>query len=166
MAIEIFQIDWFAPVRFDKALTQTVAQQGGIYIMYVGKILQYVGKSQDFYKRFGTHRNSASHLMTDAQIKKCFIGFGLISYYDKTRMSQNISSEQLKDVESYLINELKPKGNDTSTKKGYKGQPIVIFNAGKRVSLDKAMSNCPDLIKIMKSNLATRAKPKPSSSWF
>jgi hypothetical protein len=170
MAIEVFQVEWTKLLRFDRALTQSVAQEGGIYAMYVETPriyqLHYIGKSKDFYKRSGTHRNSASHLMTEAQQKKCFISFGLISCFEKSRMSHDITPEQLRDIESFFINEFKPHGNDQSTKKGYKGHPIIVFNTGKRGFMGETLSNCPDLIKLLKANLTTRTRSSVSSYLF
>ncbi len=114
--------------------------------------IQYVGKSKDFFKRSGTHRNAASHMMTDAQLKKCFIAFGLVSCFEKSRMSHDITADQLLALETFLINDAKPIGNDEATKKGYKGNPIIVFNTGNRGFFQKVMSNCPDLVKFMKAS--------------
>ncbi len=169
MAIEIFYIDWTKLQTFDKALNQAASQEGGVYAMYrlTGRNyrLQYIGKSKDFSKRFGTHRNSASHMMNDNEMKKCFISFGLVFCFDKSRMSQDISPEQLRDIESFLINIKTPIGNDQGTKKGYKGNPIIALNSGNRGCFDKAMSNCPDLIKLLKGTFAKKVSSSASSGW-
>jgi len=52
MAIEVFQIEWTKPQPLDKALTQSAAQEGGIYAIGLinanGTKLQYVGKLKSF----------------------------------------------------------------------------------------------------------------------
>ena len=158
MAIEVFQIEWTKPQPLDKALTQSAAQEGGIYaigqINANGTKLQYVGKTKEFYGRSSTHMNYASHLNTKTQLKKYFIAFGLISCFDKSRMSHDITPEQLKDVESFFINFYKPEGNSPATKKGYRGHPIIVFNTGKKVFKLKTLTNCPDLVKLLKISLA------------
>jgi hypothetical protein len=159
MAIEVFKVEWTKVFPFDKALTQSASQEGGIYIMYKkGRsdiaTLFYIGMSKDFQKRFGTHRNAASHMMTDADLKKCFVNFGIVTSFETSHLSHSFTTEQLHDLESYLINEVKPIGNSDSTKKGYKGLPIVVFNTGtKSRHLNKVMSSCSDLVKLLKAGL-------------
>jgi hypothetical protein len=155
MAVEIFVIDWTKLYPFKDALTEAVSQEGGVYMVYKktdkgGYDLQYVGKTLGFYKRFGTHKNSASHFMSEDEKRRCFIQFGLISFFAKSRMSHDTSPEQLQDIENYLINILQPDGNDISTKKGYKGDTIIIVNQGlKSHRLDKVVSNSPALLKLL-----------------
>jgi len=157
MAIEIFVVDWTIPKPFKDALTQSASHESGVYAMYkvTGRnaILHYIGKSKDFYKRFGTHRNAASHLMNDAEMDKCLVSFGLVSCFEKSRMSQDITPEQLHDLESFLINSKKPTGNDDSTKKGYKGCATIVFNDGNRGGFPEIMTNNQDVIKLLKEKL-------------
>ena len=156
MAIEVFQIEWTKLQPLDKALTQAIAQEGGVYIIVEsttnGMKPLYIGKTTSFYNRSSTHRNYASHL-TVTKSKKYSISFGIISCFDKSHISHDITPEQLKEIESFFINEFKPHGNDLSTKKGYKGQPIIIFNSGARLFASNILTNCPDLVKILKKKL-------------
>ncbi len=81
-------------------------------------------------------------------------------------MSNDITAEQLRDVESFVINTLHPGGNGESTKKGYKGKPIIVINSGKRArSFDKIMSHNSELLKLLKENVAARRNRPNSSSW-
>jgi hypothetical protein len=154
MPVEIVRIEWTKPQAFDQALTQAESQQGGLYaLLKVSRAvttLSYIGKSIDFHKRFGTHRNSTSHMMSDAELKKCFVTFGIISSFEQSQMSHNITPEQLKDAESFYINHYRPLGNDPSTKKGYKGNTIISFNTGKCFQKQKIISNSESLIKLLK----------------
>jgi len=154
MAVEIFRVDWTKLQTFNEALTQSESQAGGIYALaklYRGDYnLFYIGKSKDFQKRFGTHRNSASHLMSDADIDKCFVSFGLISSFEQSQMSHNFTDAQLKDIESFYINFYRPIGNSEATKKGYKGNTIISFNTGKYFQKHKIISNSDNLIKLLK----------------
>jgi hypothetical protein len=36
--------------------------------------------------RFGSHKQNSAHLFSEADRKKCFVGFGLISSYEKSRI--------------------------------------------------------------------------------
>ena len=158
MAIELFRIEWTKLYPFDKALNQPEAKEGGVYALYksVGgnKKLHYVGKSKDFTTRFGFHRQNTAHILSEAERKKCYVSFGLISSFEKSRMSSDVLPEQLRDTENFLINTLLPAGNDSSTKKGYKGNPIIIINGGKFIQpLKKVMTHNPELLKLIKANL-------------
>ena len=137
MAIEVFQIEWTKPQPLDRALTQATAHEGGIYLILedndVGIKPQYIGKTKDFYTRSSTHRNYAMHLLSETKQRKYTISFGLLSCFDKSHISHDATPEQLRDVESFFINEFNPKGNSDATKKGYKGHPILIFNIGKKL---------------------------------
>jgi hypothetical protein len=160
MAIELFHIDWTKLQPFDKALNQSASQAGGVYGMFrlVGRTykLYYIGMSKDFAKRFSTHRANASHLISKADYSKYFVSFGILASFDKFRMSHDFSPQQLRETESFLINEFKPVGNDSSTKKGYKGNPIIVFNRTDtilRSLFKKVMTNAPELLKFLKSQL-------------
>jgi len=152
--IDLFQVTWTKPTPLTTALTQAESQESGIYAMLkkVGENfnLFYIGKSADFYKRSGTHRNNISHMMTEAEIKKCYIAFGLITTFEHSQMSHTISPEQLKDIESFYINYYRPVGNSDSTKKGYKGNTIISFNSGKCFQKHKIISNSENLVKLLK----------------
>jgi hypothetical protein len=158
MAIEFFRIEWTKLYPFDKALNQPEAKEGGVYALYksVGgnKKLHYVGKSKDFTTRFGFHRQSTAHMLSEAERKKCYVSFGLISSFEKSRMTTTILPQQLRDTESFLINNSQPVGNDSSTKKGYKGNPIIIINHGKFTHpFKRIMTDTPELLKLIRSNL-------------
>ncbi len=157
MAIEIVRIEWSKLYPFDKALNQPEVKEGGIYALYKSasgsKKLHYIGKSKDFTTRFGFHRQNTAHMMSEAERRKCFVSFGLISTFDKSRMSNGITSEQLRDIESFLINELLPVGNDTSTKKGYKGNTIIAISSGKFIKpFKKLLIHNPVLEKLLKNS--------------
>jgi hypothetical protein len=170
MAIELFQVEWTKIQTFNQALNQAVSQESGIYAMYkkTGSNinLHYIGKSKDFYKRSSTRRNAMNQMMTDAEAKKTFIGFGLISCFDKSRMSHDITPEQLKNIESFFINYFKPIGNDAITKKGYRGHTIIVFNTGKCFTKSKYISNSPELLKLLKVSFTTKSRSTVSTPWF
>jgi len=154
MAVEIFRVEWTKLQTFSEALTQAESQVGGLYAL--ARLnrgvtsLYYIGKSKEFQKRFGTHRNSASHLMSDNDIQKCFVSFGLISSFEQSQMSHNFTDAQLKDIESFYINNYRPIGNSEATKKGYKGNTIICFNTGKYFTKHKYISNSENLVKLLK----------------
>jgi hypothetical protein len=157
MPVEIFHVAWTKLVPFDKALNQSASQQGGVYALFklVGRTyrLFYVGMSKDFYKRFGTHRNNASHVMTAADIKKHYVSFGVARCFEKSQLTHDITPSLIHQLESFLINTYHPVGNDASTKKGYKGNPIIVFNQTDTILrgvFKKQMCNSPELIKLLK----------------
>jgi hypothetical protein len=159
MAIEIFHIEWTKVLPIEKALSQSSSKEGGVYIMFrgIGSLYkpQYIGMSKEFIKRCSTHRNDITKI-TGNDTNKFFISFGLVSCFDNCRMSQDVTPQQLRDIESFFINEIKPAGNDSSTKKSYKGKPLIIFNhsdARLRKLFKKQMTNTPDLIKLLKSQM-------------
>lgn len=161
MAIELLQIEWTRLYPFDKALNQPEAKEGGVYALYksVGgnRRLHYVGKCKDFSARVGSHRQSTAHILSETERKRCYVSFGLISSFEKSRMSSDILPEQLRNTESFLINELRPVGNDPSTKKGYKGKPIIIINKGKFTRpFKRVMTHNPELVKLIKDSLAAK----------
>jgi hypothetical protein len=161
MAIEIFSVEWTKLQPFDSALNQSASQEGGVYAMFMqtnrGFKLYYIGMSKDFSKRFSTHRINSSHLMSKDVFNKCFVSFGIVYAFGKSRMSHDVTPDQLHYLESYFINELKSEGNDPSSKKGYKGSPILVFNSGDSTLKNlfkKEMSNSIDLIKFLKAHFS------------
>jgi hypothetical protein len=170
MAIEVFQVEWTKLLLFDQARMQSSAQEGGIYIeareTSRGKELYYIGKAKEFYGRSRTHQNYASHELNKTEQKKRFITFGLITSFEKSRLSHEITPEQLKEIESFFINYYRPAGNNAITKKGYKGHPIIVFNTGKRGFMSKTVTSCPDLVKFLKTNLTTQTRATTSFSLF
>jgi hypothetical protein len=91
-----------------------------------------------------------SHLISDTELKKYFVTFGIISSFEQSRLSRDITTEQLKDAESFYINFYRPVGNSDSTKKGYRGNTIIAFNTGKCFQKHKVISNSENLIKLLK----------------
>lgn len=169
--IELFQVEWTKIQTFNQALNQAVTQESGIYAMYkqTGRKtnLHYIGKSKDFGKRSSTRRNTMNQMMTETEAKKTYIGFGLITCFEKSRMSHDITPEQLKEIESFFINYFRPNGNDAITKKGYKGHTIVVVNTGKCFTKSKYISNSPDLIKLLQTTFTTKVRSRSTStSWF
>jgi hypothetical protein len=157
MAIEIFNVEWTKLLPFDKALNQSTAHEGGVYLLFrkTGQNfkLYNIGMTKDFYKRFGTHRSNTSRLMPEADIKKRFVSFGVVTAFETSRMTHDVTTQQLHDLESFLINDKKPEGNDPSTKKGYKGQAIIVMNKGMKGLFNKTMTSCPDIVKLLKKNI-------------
>jgi hypothetical protein len=92
-------------------------------------------------------------MMDDTERKRCFISFGLVSCFDKSRMIHDITPEHLHYLESFLINTKKPFGNDPSTKKGYKGDATIVFNGGNNGSFGKIMTNNEVIINFLKTKL-------------
>lgn len=161
MSIEIVQINWSKLYPFNKALNQPEAKEFGVYALYKtaggNKKLFYIGKSKDFITRFSTHRQNIAHMLSEKELNKCYVSFGFISSFDKSRVSSNISPEQLRNVESFLINELLPQGNDSSTKKGYKGMTIIAINGGKFIKpFKKVMIHNSTLEKLLKDSFKTK----------
>jgi hypothetical protein len=170
MAIEVFQITWTKHFPLDKALDQPEAKEGGIYALFKGtassKRLHLIGKTKEFMGRFSTRKQYAANMMTETERKNCHVCFGLISSFDISRMSNNTDDTQLRYIESFFINKFNPEGNDPSTKKGYKGSPIIIINGGKVTKpFEKVMTHNPDLIKLLKKNLKT-SRSSDSSYYF
>jgi hypothetical protein len=171
MAIELLRIEWTKSYQFDNALNQPEAKEGGIYALYRSvsgnKKLHYVGKSKDFATRFCSHRQNTAHMLSEADRKRCYVSFGLISSFEKSRMTSDISPEQLRNTENFLINALLPTGNDPSTKKGYKGNCIIIINHGKFIQpFKKVMTNNSELLKFIKTNLTSTKTVYESYSPF
>jgi hypothetical protein len=155
MAIEIFDIEWTKPKPFEDALTQSASHEGGIYAIYnltgsTARII-YIGTTKDFYSRSSTHRNAFSHFNSDN--KKCLISFGVVSCFGISRITDKVTTEQLHDLESFLINFEKPDGNSESTKKGYKGNAIIVVNNGTKGSFDKIISSNTDIINYIRENI-------------
>ena len=155
MAIEVFEIKWTKRFPVTKALQQPEAVERGIYAYYIGDKLHLFGKTkEDFRQRFSTRNQYAKNYMDETQIKKGYACFGLISVFAKSRMGNGCTPKQLKDIESYFINRFDTKGNDESTRKGYKGDSIIVINSGIiPKEFDKVMSPYPELLKVLKRNI-------------
>jgi hypothetical protein len=161
MAIECFEIKWTKLFPLSEIANQPEIKQGGVYarIIITGgtKKLHYIGKSTDFRQRTRYHRQATSHLGFD--LKKHYISLGIVSVFDGIIMSPKCTSNQLNDVESYLRNTARPKGNDPSTLKGYNGSPIIIVNTGTIPKpLKKFMSHSPILLKVLGKGTTTKKR--------
>ncbi len=173
MAIELFQIEWTKPYLFGEALHAPEASESGVYALFrshgESKKLHYVGKTADFRTRFGTHKRAAARMLTDAELKKCSVCFGLVWSFEKTRLSRDVTPEQLGRVERFLINRLQPTGCGTNTKLGYASEyPMIVVNAGKVIKpFEKIMSHNPDILKLLgkKPTTTTTKKRKAFSAW-
>jgi len=167
MAIDCYKIEWTKPFSFKEAIARPEARQLGIYIIYrtinSKKKLWYIGKSQEVGRRIGEHQKGASHT-GDKDINKVSYSFGTIYSLSGSITTAVITPTQLHEVESFLINKLKPKGNGDSTKIRYKGTSLIVINTGKLVYLEKIMAHNEDLLKLIKENLTTK-KPIFSSDW-
>ena len=170
MAIDLFQIEWTKLFPFNTALLQPETKEKGVYALYrsagKAKRLYYIGKSGELGDRLGAHKQSMFRMMSEAERKKCFVSFGLISFFGRSRMSRDIDDTQLKSVENFLITSLQPIGCGENTKKRYTGDyPMIVVNTGKVAKpFNKFMSQSSELLKILGKDTAT--KKKPASSWL
>jgi hypothetical protein len=156
MAIECFEIKWTGPFTLESIQNKSEARAKGIYAIYKGREIYYIGKSINFGTRLKTHMRNWTHI-GKAQVKSLRVRVGIIVRYKGTHPSQDITSDQLSNIESFLINEEKPKGNPDSDKKGYKGRisPIII-NTGNMGSFEKTYFHNQSLEKLLRASL----KPK------
>jgi hypothetical protein len=168
MAIECFVIKWTRLFPFNKALTQPEAKEGGVYALYKAKAsnkkLHYVGKTKDFETRFSSHKQSATHLLTGNELKRCYVAFGIISSFETNRLTGDITPEQLRIVENFFIVILRPEGNSESTKKRYTGNyPIFITNIGIVTKpFTKFMSQNSALLKFLGKPVNTKRRVSTS----
>ncbi len=165
--MECFKIEWKGPFSFADAQNSPEARESGIYLVYKlvkgSQILSYVGKSQQTGKRLSQHLQGFTHVLSDKEINKIAVFFGTIYCMEGSRTSANITPKQLGDIESFFINTIRPVGNSDATKKGYKGEHLMIINTStggklKFRSFDKVMCNNPDFLKLLKENLAPKKK--------
>jgi len=169
MAIECFEIKWTKQYPFEKALTQPEANEGGVYALYRAKgntkNLHYIGKSKEFASRFSTHKRNTSHMMTESELKRCYVSFGMISSFETSRLTPSTNPDHLKVVENFLLVKLDPTGNHSNTKRRYIGDyPIIIANTGKFTKpFRKLMSQSDDLIKMLTGT--TKNKTTSADSW-
>jgi hypothetical protein len=167
MAIECFEIKWTKPFSLEDVANQTEVDNKGVYIRFIvsrnKKTPHYLGKSTDFRERSRYHRLATAHLGSD--LKKYHISLGVVYSFERTEMTLGCTPSQLKDIENYLRNKLRLKGNDPSTLKGYNGSPIVIINTGVVPKpIQKIMSHNPNLLKLITESVKPKRKPA-SSSW-
>jgi len=161
MAIECFEIRWTKLFSYEQAETQPEARDMGVYARVIGKArrIHYIGKSKDLSERCRTYRHGDRRSGTSTA--KHYVSFGLIRSFEMNKSMPSCTPRQLTDIESYLRNIVKPKGNDISTLRGYHGNPLLIVNTDKVLKpIQKIMTSNADLAKL----IATKAKRKPSSS--
>lgn len=162
MNIECFEIKWTGFYSLDEVQSKTEARDKGIYAIYKGREIFYIGKSTKFGERLKSHRRNWAHIIGETSVKKLRVCTGVIFHYTSTHPSQDITDSQLASIESFLINykpTKKPKGNPPADKKGYKGliSPIVV-NTGVIGSFDKVIFHNSLIEKLLKSNLAQRKR--------
>jgi len=168
--MEFFRIDWKGLFSWDTAQNRPETREDGVYAVYQMqgnsiRKLQYIGKSKELGSRLSTHRQGISRFMDSKGVSKLAICFGMIYSYETSRPSVHITPTQLRNIESFLINSYKPIGNSDTTKKGYKGEPLLIVSTGKRGIFDKVIAHNPEIVALLKDNLAPRRVSR-SSSFF
>ena len=159
MAIECFEIKWKGPYSLDAIQNIAEARDKGIYAVHKGREVYYIGKSAKFGERLASHRRNWLHALGEKGVGQLRVYTGVIHCYKSTHPSQDITPSQLKNIESFLVNHKKPKGNPPSDKKGYKGlmSPIIV-NTGRVVSLDKVVFHSSSIEKLLKDNLVPKRK--------
>jgi hypothetical protein len=162
MAIGCFEVEWTKLFPYDEAETRPEAEKSGIYAKVIGKakMIHYIGKSETLSRRSGEHRRAdrRSGILT----KKHYISFGIIYSFGGREKTRGCMPEQLNDIESYLVNTVKPKGNAPLTMRGYKRKPLIIVNTGKVLKpIQKIMTSNPELAKLIVTK-----KRKTSSPWL
>lgn len=142
------KIDWKGRYPVATAANKDAAGDYGIYAIYevIGKGLKplYVGETytQKFATRLKQHNRD---WLLDVE-GKTVIAFGSVSLPEGRKISQ----ETVFDIESCLIHRLKTPYN-TIGKRGYCGRDLLIFNKGKRGTLDYMMSNDKELLSFIKT---------------
>ena len=168
MAIECFKIEWTKPFPLDKVLLQPEAKGGGIYFLFKGGTRKplYIGKATRFDNRLSTHKQSLFRMMSEAERKRCTARLGLISSFERNRMSDTITPAQLGSVENFFITKLQPKGNGDSTKKRDTGKyPLIVINTGNLCNgLEKFMSQSTELLKAL--GKTTTKKKSSFEPWY
>jgi hypothetical protein len=165
MPIECFKIEWTKSLPFNKALLQPEAKRRGVYALFKGNIKKpyYIGKARTFDNRLSIHKQSIFRMMSEAERKKCYISFGIVSSFKISHMTDAITDAELRSVESFLITRIQPIGNGDSTKKRYTGKlPMIIANTGSMFKgLQKFMSQNNDLLKVL-----GKATKRKSASYY
>lgn len=168
--MDCFKVDWG-----DFYLLETAHEHAppsiGIYAMFEtrGKThiidrLLYMGKAKNIRERIRKHKHEWTHTQSnEVKNARCFC-FGEI----KPLIGRLVSPNQLGDIESILINNLKPEGNDAQTKKGYVGKPILVISSGKHDSLRRVVCHDNKLLALLAESFTKpkmAVKRKRSSSW-
>jgi len=162
MAIGCFEVEWTKLFPSSDAETQPEAERGGIYVKVIGraKKIHYIGKSKELSKRSKRHRQDDRR--SGISTARHYVSFGIVHSFKGKERVRSCTPKQLTDIESYLINTVKPKGNGASTMRGYKGNPLIVINTGKVLKpIQKIMTSNPELSKL----IATKSKKTPPSSW-
>jgi len=164
--MDCFKIDWRGFYTAAEVRNQAESSGHGVYAIYeTGKgksstktpKLWYVGKAKQLGNRIRQHEQELSRLG-----KKGNYCIGIIYFLKEGREHSNITPVQLGNVESFLINSMKPEGNAASTKKGYyKGKPILAINVGKMKAFDGVMCNDSNLLSLLQGNLSYKKTKSP-----
>jgi len=106
--MECFKIEWKGLYSFAEVQNQSEAKEAGIYAIYrkgsKDKNPAYVGKSQEPGKRVSQHNQGWSRILPEKELEKHSVCLGTIYSLEGSR----VSSQQLHDIESFLINSVKP----------------------------------------------------------
>jgi len=172
--MDCFKIDWRGFYTATEVRNQAESSGHGVYAIFeTGKgksptrnpKLWYVGKAKQLGNRIRQHEQELSRLG-----KKGNYCIGIIYFLKEGREHSNITPAQLGNMESFLINSRKPDGNANSTKKGYKGKPILAINVGKMKAFDGVMCNDSNLLSLLQDNVPRKKvkslldKPKRKST--
>jgi len=154
--MECFKIEWKGFFSSDKVQDQPEAREKGIYVFYEmsweePERVLYIGQAQALNKRLKQHLQNWSHILSKEKMKELRVCVGIV--YPLAESDASIRG--LLEIESFFINTFKPEGNDASTKKGYKGSPIIIVNTGKIGLFKKVISSHPELLTLLKENLSS-----------
>ena len=159
MAIECFEIKWTGAYSLDAIQNKAEARDKGIYAVCKGREIYYIGKSTKFGERLNSHRRNWAHALGEKGVNRLRVYTGVIFCYKSTHPSQDITPKQLANIESFLINNKKPKGNPPNNKKGYKVlMSPVLINTGKTGLFDKVLFHNPSIEKLLKSNLVPKKR--------
>lgn len=163
MAIEVFEIKWTGSYSLSQFQNRIETRDKGVYAFYEHKEIFYIGKANVFGVRLDAHKREWAHIIGNKKVEKLRVSVGVIVHYKLTHPSQDITSAQLGKIESFLINNKKPRGNPPSDKKGYKGilSPIIV-NTGKIGSFGKVIFHNPSIYKLLKDNLKPKRYSTPS----
>lgn len=159
--MDCFKIEWTIPCRVTVAQDYVPTYLSGVYAICrtgtkIVKEIQYIGQTKDFPERLRDHTQGWSHGLTPNQMKYLSVCFGIIHPLQDSP-SDDLTQEGIRnDVESLLINTIKPPGNAPQTKMGYKGRPILVINITTLKLIDKVMSSnhkLPELLVILEYGL-------------
>jgi len=154
--MDCFKINWTGYYSLNEAKSCREAKKLGVYAVYrpIGgkKVLWYFGKATEIGARLDDHRKEWQQVLSQNQIGKLQVAIGVIEFLEGNQVSQ----KQLGHIESLYLNEYRPKRNNESTMKGYKGDSILIINTGKTGQFPKITVHDKPLLKLIRDNLAPR----------